>query len=188
MIYAIISEEEKTLLKKLIASKLVCFKSQEKDSWNHIFGNIALVTDKSIIEIRNELTPIEYYGDTEDVSKFYINQLSKENPFKLMIEDKIFETSVNENILDIIIAQDEVCIKDCDKKIIYEITIDTAIIVKTEFSVFVISREWSLEEELIFVKSTDYQRDIYSVQQMISEWGDNENWTTTCMRKFISLK
>ena len=66
---------------------------------------------------------------------------------------------------------------------------DDADIIKTDNSVYAISREWSLEEELIFVKTADYKKDTYSVAQIVSEWSDkDENTVATCNRKEISLK
>lgn len=189
MINHCITYKELQMLKTLIGTKLVCFKSQKKDSWNRIFGNIAIITDKTEIELRNELTDIEYFGDSEDVSKFYVNQISASKPFSLMIEDEVFKTSVNEIITDIIIVEDEISIKDSSGNPIYEITMDDAVIIKTDNSTYAISREWSLEEELIFIKTSDYKKDIYSIEQIISEWSDeDENFIATCNRKEISLK
>lgn len=189
MINHCITYKELQMLKTLIGTKLVCFKSQKKDSWNRIFGNIAIITDKTEIELRNELTDIEYFGDSEDVSKFYVNQISASKPFSLMIEDEVFKTSVNEIITDIIIVADEISIKDSSGKPIYEITMDDAVIIKTDNSTYAISREWSLEEELIFIKTSDYKKNIYSIEQIISEWSDeDENFIATCNRKEISLK
>lgn len=189
MINHCITYKELQMLKTLIGTKLVCFKSQKKDSWNRIFGNIAIITDKTEIELRNELTDIEYFGDSEDVSKFYVNQISASKPFSLMIEDEVFKTSVNEIITDIIIVEDEISIKDSSGKPIYEITMDDAVIIKTDNSTYAISREWSLEEELIFIKTSDYKKNIYSIEQIISEWSDeDENFIATCNRKEISLK
>lgn len=188
IIHGITSQELNTL-KSLVGKKLLCFKSQQKDSWNRIFGNILLVTEDSEIELRNELTEIEYFGDSEEVSKFYVNKITKEKPFQLMVEDSIAETSVNEVVEDIIIVKDEINVKDSSGNSIYEITMDDAVIIKTDNSVYAISRDWSLEEELIFVKAADYKKDIYSVEQIVSEWSDeDENSVAICDRKEISLK
>ncbi len=184
-----ITSQELNTLKSLIGKKLLCFKSQQKDSWNRIFGNILLVTEDSEIELRNELTEIEYFGDSEDVSRFYVNLITKEKTFQLMVEDSIAETSVNEVVEDIIIIKDEISVKNSSGNTIYEITMDDAVIIKTDNSVYTISREWSLEEELIFIKTSDYKKDIYSVEQIVSEWSDeDENTVVTCNRKEISLK
>ncbi|MCR5606960.1 MAG: hypothetical protein K6F69_09120 [Treponema sp.] len=184
-----INEKEVQILKSLIGTRLICFKSQQKDSWNRIFGNIALVTEKAEIELRNELTEIDYFGDSEDVSKFYVNQITAENPFCLMIEDSVIETSVNETITDIIIVKDEIIVKDSSGKSIYEISTDDAVIIKTDSSAYVISRDWHLEEDMFFIKTADIQRDIRSITDIISEWSDEEDGTVaSCDRKEISLK
>lgn len=184
-----LSEKELNLLKTLITSKLFGFKSQIKDSWNRIFGNILLVTDKGEIEIRNELTEINYLGCTEDVSKFYIKRITDHYPFHLMVDDTVFETPVNEILADIIIVKDEISVTDLQRKSIYKIAIDTAIILKTENSCYVISREWSLEEELIFVKTADYKKSVYSVENIIKDWSnEEENLDASCKRKYLSLK
>lgn len=172
MIYSTITEKEEFLLKFLIGQKLICFKSEQKDSWNKIFGNISIVTENSEIEIKNELSEILYFDTTEDVSKFKIQEVSQESPFRLMVESPIVKTAVDEKIKNIFIAQDKVSVKDSENKTIYEITMDEAIIIETEKSTFVISREWHLEEELIFVKSTDYKnykKDIYPIEKVISD-------------------
>ena len=83
MIVHSITSQELDTLKSLIGKKLLCFKSQQKDSWNRIFGNILLVTEESEIELRNELTEIEYFGDSEDVSRFYVNLITKKRLFSL---------------------------------------------------------------------------------------------------------
>lgn len=188
MIIHCIDNAGKELLKSLISKKLVCFRSQKKDSWNKIFGNMLLVTDDSQTEIRNELTPIAYFGDTEDVSKFYVNKIDENKPFELMVADSIIDTPVNDNISDILIAQDTIVVKDQSGTIVYEITIDTAIILKMENYSYVISREWSLEEELLFVKTVDYEKAIYSIKKIIEEWSDeDEHLIASCNRKFISI-
>lgn len=84
MINQCINDQEKSLLKSIIGQKLICFKSQKPDAWNHIFGNISVVVEKSEVEIRNELTPTEYFGDTEGVSKFFVKKITSEYPFILM--------------------------------------------------------------------------------------------------------
>ena len=188
MIISCISEEEKAILKSLIGKKLDCIKSEHKDSWNRIFGNLAIITKDSEVEIRNELTETEYFGDTEDVSKFKIRNISVENPFVLMVEAPVFETVVAEMITDIIIIRDEICVNNSDGKLIYDITMDQAIIIKTPDSSYVISREWSLEEELIFLKSANYIESVYSIDDVISEWSDEDDGTVAvCKRTELSL-
>lgn len=189
MINSCISKEEKVILKSLIGKKLDCIKSEQKDSWNRIFGNLAIITKDFEIEIRNELTETEYFGDIEDISKFKIRFISQENPFVLMVEAPIIETVVSEIIKDIIIVQDDVSVNDNNGKTIYNITMDQAIIIKTSNSFYVISREWSLEEELIFLKSANYKNSVYSVNDVISEWSDEDDGTVAvCKRTEISLK
>ena len=62
-----------------------------------------------------------------------------------MVEDSIAETSVNEVVEDIIIIKDEISVKNSSGNTIYEITMDDAVIIKTDNSVYTISREWSLD-------------------------------------------
>ncbi len=188
MVFSCISENEKSLLKGLIGKKLKYIKSEEKDSWNRIFGNLSIVTDNSEIEIRNQLTETEYFGDTEDVSKFKISEISNENPFTLMVESPVTETKVEEQITDIILIQDEISVKDSENQSVYEITMDDAIVIKTKNSTYAVSREWSLEEELIFLKTADYKKSIYSVDEIVSEWSDEDEKTQAfCKRAEISL-
>ncbi len=189
MIFSCILENEKTLLKNLIGKELKSIKSEEKDSWSRIFGNLSIVTEDQEIEIRNELTPTDYFGGIEDLSKFKILKIMQENPFKLMIESPIIETPVHEKIADILIIQDEISVTNLNGDSIYEITMDDAIVIKTESSSFAISREWSLEEELIFSKTVNYMDSIYSVKDIISEWSDKDSRTkASCKRREISLK
>ena len=189
MIFSCINENEKTLLKNLIGKELKYIKSEETDSWNRIFGNLSIVADNSEIEIRNELTPTDYFGDIEDVSKFKIFKITKEHPFELMVKSQIVETNVQEKIADILIIQDEISVKEANGNKVYEITMDTAIVIKTEKSSFVISREWSLEEELIFSKTANYAASVYSVKDIIEEWSDEDARTVaSCKRSEISLK
>ena len=188
MIFSCISEKEKSLLKDLIGKKLKYIKSEQKDSWNRIFGNLSIVTSDLEIEIRNELTETEYFGDKEDVSKFKISEISSENPFTLMVESPIIETKIEEKIADIILVQDEISIKNSENQTIYEITMDDAIVIKTEWSTYAISREWSLEEELIFLKTSDYKKSIYSIEKLVSEWSDeDEKIKADCKRTEFSL-
>ncbi len=177
-------------LKSLIGTKLICFKSEEKDSWNRIFGNIAIVTDKRVIEIRNELTPTEYIGgNIEDVSRFFVKPIDDEHPFALMIISDVVETSVNETITDIGIVTDDISVKDLNGNIIYKISTAESIIIKTDSSSYVISRDWHLEEVMYFIKTSDIQRDMRSVADIISDWSDeDENTVATCNRKEIFLK
>ena len=49
-----------------------------------------------------------------------------------MVEDSIAETSVNEVVEDIIIIKDEINIKHSSGNTIYEITMDDAVIIKTD--------------------------------------------------------
>lgn len=188
MIFSCISKTEKEILKTLIGKELICIKSEEKDSWNRIFGNLALVTKDSEVEIKNELTETEYFNVLEDVSKFKIRNITSEKPFVLMVESSIIETKVNETIFDIIIVQDEISVKNSEGNCIYEITMDDAVVIKTEESVYVISREWCLEEELIFVKSANYKKSVYPIKDIIAQWSDEEEKTqASCKRIEISL-
>jgi hypothetical protein len=184
-----ITQEEKNLLKSLIGTKLLCFKSEKKDSWNRIFGNISLVSENAEIEIRNELSPTEYFGgETEDVSRFVVKKISKENPFTLMIVSDIFETTVNEKITDIILVTDAITVQDSGKNTIYEISTTESIVIKTDNSTFVLSRDWHLEEIMTFVKTSDYKRDIHPIEDVVSEWSDEEEgFVAICNRTETSL-
>ena len=189
MIDHCITQEEKSLLKSLIGTKLLCFKSEKKDSWNRIFGNISLVSENAETEIRNELVSTMYFaGETEDVSRFAVKKISKENPFKLMIVSDVFETAVNEKITDIILVTDAITVQDSGKHTIYEISTTESIVIKTDNSTFVLSRDWHLEEIMTFVKTSDYKRDIYPIEDVVSEWSDEEEgFVAICNRTETSL-
>lgn len=188
MVTSCISDFEKNLLKSLIGKRLNFFKSEAKDSWNRIFGNISIVTDDKEIEIRNELTETEYFGDTEDVSKFKIKEISSAYPFVLMVESPVVETKVDEVIEGITIIQDNVNIKNSENESVYEITFDSAIVIKTDKSTFAISRQWHLEEELSFVKTADYKSSVYSIENTIADWADeDEKMSATCNRSEYTL-
>lgn len=188
MVFSCISDEEKAVLKTLIGKKIRSIKSEEKDSWNRIFGNLAVVAENCEVEIRNELTETEYFGDKEEVSKFKIRLITEDAPFMLMVETPVYETAVNETVTDVIIVQDEIQVKDAEGKTVYEITMDEAIVIKTTDSTYVISREWCLEEELIFLKTADYKKSVYSIDDVISEWSDAEDGSTAlCRRTEIAL-
>ena len=189
MINSILSDNERKLLSSLNGKSLVSIIRTEKDSYNRVFGNIAINVDNHFYEIKNELTVIDYFGDKEDVSRFYVKKLETKESFEPMVALPVDEISINEIITDISIIQDKITVKESNGSTIYEITMDNAIIIKTEKSVYAISREWSLEEEMIIVKTTDYLRDIYSIEQIVSEWSDEEdNSSATCTRTEISLK
>lgn len=188
MVLSCISESEKAILKSLIGKKLLCIKSELKDSWNRIFGNLAVITQDSEVEVRNELTETVYFDDMEDVSKFKIRQITSDKPFKLMVEVPVVETKIKETISDIMIIQDVVSVKNSEESCIYEITMDDAVIIKTTESAWVISREWCLEEELIFVKSANYKDSVYSIDDIVAEWSDeDEGIKATCKRTEVSL-
>lgn len=188
MIFSCISDEEKALLKRLIGKKISCIKSEEKDSWNRIFGNLEVIADDYEVEIRNELTETEYFGDTEDVSKFKIRKITSDAPFALMVEAPVYETKIDDFVTDVIIVQDEITVKDSEGKPIYEITMDEAIVIKMTNSTYVISREWCLEEELIFLKTANYKESVYSVEDVASEWSDDDDGlVASCHRSELSL-
>lgn len=189
MIKSTLTDDELKLLSSMIGKNFISVIRTEKDSYNRVFGNIAINVDGIFYEIKNELTVIDYFGDKEDVSRFYVRTLENKECFEPMIVLPIGEISINEIITDISIIQDQIIVEKTSGGSIYEITMDDAIILKTEKSVYAISREWSLEEEMIIVKTTDYMRDIYSVEQIISEWSDeDDNSSATCTRTEIPLK
>lgn len=189
MIKSTLTDDELKLLSSMIGKNFISVIRTEKDSYNRVFGNIAINVDGIFYEIKNELTVIDYFGDKEDVSRFYVRTLENKECFETMIVLPIGEISINEIITDISIIQDQIIVEKTSGGSIYEITMDDAIILKTEKSVYAISREWSLEEEMIIVKTTDYMRDIYSVEQIISEWSDeDDNSSATCTRTEIPLK
>lgn len=188
MIFSCISDEEKALLKRLVGKKINCIKSEERDSWNRIFGNLEVIADDYEVEIRNELTETEYFGDTEDVSKFKIRKITSDAPFALMVEAPVYETKIDNFVTDVIIVQDEITVKDSEGKPIYEITMDEAIVIKMTNSTYVISREWCLEEELIFLKTANYKESVYSVEDVASEWSDDDDGlVASCHRSELSL-
>ncbi|MBO8449640.1 MAG: hypothetical protein IAA96_00870 [Spirochaetes bacterium] len=46
-----------------------------------------------------------------------------------------------------------------------------------------------MEEELIFVKTADYKKSVYSVENIIKDWSnEEENLDASCKRKYLSLK
>ncbi|GEM_PF-1661673 len=188
MINSTLTNQELQLLSSFIGKSLISVIRTEKDSYNRVFGNIAINVGSHFYEIRNELTVIDYFGGKEDVSRFYVKKLESKECFDPMVVLPIEEMPINETIIGISIIRDMITVKNSAGNTIYEISMDDAIIIKTEKSVYAISREWSLEEEMIIVKTTDYLRDIYSVEQIVCEWSDeDDNSVATCTRTEISL-
>lgn len=188
MINSTLTNKELQLLSSFIGKSLISVIRTEKDSYNRVFGNIAINVGSHFYEIRNELTVIDYFGSKEDVSRFYVKKLESKECFEPMVVLPIEEMPINETIIGISIIRDMITVKNSAGNTIYEISMDDAIIIKTEKSVYAISREWSLEEEMIIVKTTDYLRDIYSVEQIVCEWSDeDDNSVATFTRTEISL-
>lgn len=188
MINSTLTNKELQLLSSFIGKSLISVIRTEKDSYNRVFGNIAINVGNHFYEIKNELTVIDYFGSKEDVSRFYVKKLESKECFEPMVVLPIEEIPINETIIGISIIRDMIAVKNSAGNTIYEITMDDAIIIKTEKSVYAISREWSLEEEMIIVKTTDYMRDIYSVEQIVCEWSDeDDNSVATFTRTEISL-
>ncbi len=188
MINSTLTNKELQQLSSFIGKSLISVIRTEKDSYNRVFGNIAINVGSHFYEIRNELTVIDYFGSKEDVSRFYVKKLESKECFEPMVVLPIEESPINETIIGISIIRDMIAVKNFAGNTIYEITMDDAIIIKTEKSVYAISREWSLEEEMIIVKTTDYMRDIYSVEQIVCEWSDeDDNSVAACTRTEVSL-
>lgn len=188
-----ITDSEKDILKKLIGRGL-SYIGIPKPPYNcdlKIYGNALLVATGMQVEIRNEETPEDYFGVTEDVARFFVDLIDEKNPFHLMAGETIMQITAASKIIDVILAEDYITVEDMESRETFEFEITEGIIIKTDVEVYSFSNVWQLMELMYFVKlpwHEGIENTIKPVRKVIEEWGDDDNCRATCERKFISLK
>lgn len=184
-----LSVKERSILKEIVGGTVVSFKSTQRDNWNQIYGNFVIKTRDAEYEVRNEVEPVGFFDGIEDVSVFHIAKISTEHPYMPMVLDvPIVETLVNKTVDNIRIIEDNIQITNSSGDVLYRTVFDTAIVFIIDNESYVFSREWYFEEEILFVKTTDYHNAVYPIEKVIQDWTDEENGTIVkCERSEVII-
>lgn len=175
MVNTNLSEYEINILKEFIGNCLICFRSQEIDKWGNVYGNLEIVSTNKRIEIRNEQKPIKFFEGIEDVAQFSIIENNSNKGFEpIVLDTLIFDYTLEEKVINISIITDDIKVFSDSNKLIYEISIDRAIIFHLEKQILTFSKGWYFDENISIIKGEIYEDKIRSIDQIKIDWLDPE--------------
>ena len=146
-----ISEEEKSLLKSFLNKKLLKYRADDNDDPRfkyYIYLKVFIFIDDKILQIRNEVEPIKYFGELEDVAKLHF-ELVKENEISSgLLNRKQKDTFINEIINKIFIINEKQIEYYNDNKN-YEMNYTKGIIFETNLNQYAFIKDsWDLDEDI----------------------------------------
>lgn len=175
MVTASLSEYDIQKLEELIGSSMICFRSQEIDRWDKVYGNLEIISNRKRLEVRNEQKPIRFFGNMEDIAIFSIIEKRADEAFELMVLDKpIMNYEINDKIINISIITDYIQVFNNMNEVIYEISMDMAIVFHMEKQIITFSKGWYFDESINVIKGDNYCKKIRSTEQVKEDWLDPE--------------
>ncbi len=148
--------------------------------FSRAYGNVRLNFTGVSLDVSNIEETVNVFGETDDISSFKC--VVSKHKFVPYIEEDTVKTDVNEIVTGIEIVEDTININGGEQIIIF----DQAIIVKTEKSIYMFSRDWQYSE-LITVSNTEDYDSVYSLNKVKSDWNNFGEYRVTVKRNKIKV-
>ncbi len=180
MVNACFDKEMKNILKEMIGKTFKSYEYSLEDRYNPMqFLRINMGT--FAIDFSNEQKPVEFFGANEDVAYFSCVKVKLTDKFPYGIETK--EYMIDEKVKDVQIVTDIINVNDGE----YEIKIDQALIIFTNYNVYSFSKGWMFDEE---IKISKDRKDInvYDIENVKKDWSDSGQDKVCVTRSYTSLK
>ena len=182
MLYATFTKEMKDILRSMVGKTL---KSYEGDfcGAQRVYGVCRIHLGRFSIELQNEVQGMPFFDKEEDIPVLTCRIVSKKDPFwpetqggeplYYMIDEKIKAVDI---VTDVIrVNKDE-----------YEITIDQAVVIRTESHCYSFYKDW-MYGETINIVSSDEKPTLYPEEKVIEEWSDRGEDHVNLRRSIIPL-
>lgn len=167
MLYATFTKEMKGLLRSMVGKTM---KSYEGDfcGTKRVYGVCRIHLGRFSIELQNEVQGMPFFEGEEDIPVFTCRMIGENDPF--WPETQGAETlsyMVDEKIREVDIATDVIRVNTDE----YEITIDHALIIKTDRHCYSFYKDW-MYGETINIVVTDSEPELYPIEKVKEEWSD----------------
>ena len=186
MEYLVFKDEMMELLRNIKGKRLKSIRylieTKRRDFLAITWGSIYLNVGDDYIKLNRELEIKEYFemkkkfGIDEELGEFRCCKYDATNGFECYDEETYYDKEchlVDQTIEEIIIVRDEIDNITCN----YSITIDEAIIIKTEKNNYVFIRGSRFDEDVElyeYKKEENYRKYIYTYKELLEEWGASD--------------
>ena len=182
------SKEELQLLKELKGKE---FKSYQHGDFlsirNMSYGKIRLVFQDKAIEITNDLVPVYYDNENDDVGMFRCMEVQKDSPYDSGIEEETIETIVNETVKEVSVNEDIITISDpktgsgC-----FCFVYDNAVIIETDKNLYTFYSYSQYNDSVSYSHNEKFEQ-LFSVKDQKRNWSSPGINKVVIERKSIKL-
>lgn len=170
MVQAVFTKEMKDILETM-KGKTFCSYECHKTDATRIYGKCRLNMGTFAIDLYNytQGLPFPGYFEEEDIAVFTCESVDKNSiftPCEIGASSHIY--LVGEKIKSVEVVNDTICIDDGE----YEITMDQALIIKTNENVYSFYKDWMFSE-IINVQADRNNPVIYDVENVKADWDDD---------------
>lgn len=160
----------RSILKSMIGQQLVSLECEHLDHTQETYGNLLITTDSQRIELINEEEPTDYFGGTEDISRFTCRRLVENEHFRQFVMGEspmkypLIGTVTGVSVIDdhVSLPQDE-----------YDIRLSMAVILYTTEDNIAFLRGWHFDEQITVVKGSDYRLNLRTIDSIKSDWAED---------------
>ena len=186
MEYLIFKDKMIALLEKIKGKRLKSIRylieTKRRDFLAITWGDIYLNVEDDYIKLNRELEIKEYFkmkekfGIDEELGEFRCCKYDATNGFKFYDEITCYDKEchlVDQVIEEVAIIRDEIENRTCN----YSVTIDEALIIKTEKNIYVFIRGSRFDEDIEiyeYKKGENYKKYIYTYKELLEEWGASD--------------
>ncbi len=180
MLNATLTEEMITILKNLKNSKFISYECGKNIC--STYGNLRINTDTCSIELRNIEKPMPFFDTTEDIASFECKNTDSNQQFEPYCIVKPKKIEIGEFIAGIEIINDYVNVNDGE----HEFSFDQAIIIKTENTTTMFSRDvWF--SEIITISENDNYDSLFSISEAVDSFSNYGEYRVDIKRTKYSL-
>lgn len=165
MVYAALNDNMISLLKNLKGAKFISYECAK--TYNTAYGNLRINTDKGSLELSNIEKTLPFFDIEEDIACFECKISNPNVEFKPYCIEPFGVFKIGETIESIEIINDIVNVNQGE----YQISIDRAIIIKTDKGIIMFSRGIWFSEEIGICENDDYDGK-YSIDEVIEVWSN----------------
>ena len=147
-------EEQRELLLQCKNKKFIKYKADPFRFSNTVYNKLGLFIGNNTYQIRNEIERQDYFGDTEDVARFFFEEINKDDIKSGLENIEQIDTIVDSKIINIYLIQEKQTLIENNEKT-YEVNLTRAIIFKTEDREYAFVKDIWFSEEIEIIRAND---------------------------------
>lgn len=164
---------QKEMLAQCKNKRFMKYKADPFKYTNTVYNRIGLFISNKTYQIRNEIETQDYFGNEEDVAKFFFEEIAKDDIRSGLENTQQIDTMIDSRIVGIYLIQENQKLME-NKGNTYEVNLTRAIVFETEDREYAFIKDVWFSEEIEIIRGNDLtQKLLTDFDKEDSEFGDN---------------